>query len=90
MAGTLAELAVKIIGDTKSLDTSIDNSKKTVDKFDKKLTALSGTVKKLLGAGALIAVAKKIKDIGLESIKAASTAEEVGTKFNFAFRGIEV
>jgi hypothetical protein len=89
MAGTLAELEVNIIGNTKSLDTAIDGSKKTVDKFDKGLNDMAKTVKKLLGAGALIALASKIKDIGKASILAASEAEEVQAKFETAFKGIE-
>jgi len=60
----LGKLAVKIIADTKEFDKGIDDAKKGTDNFDKKLTSLSGTVKKLLGAGALIALAKKVADVG--------------------------
>jgi len=86
MAGSLlGKLAVKIIADNSEFDKGIDKSKKETDSFDKKLTSLSGTVKKLLGAGALIALAGKIKDIGVASINAASDAQETQNKFNVVF-----
>jgi len=88
MADKIGELYVEIVADNKKFDSGIDQSRKETEKFDKGLGNLSGTVKKLLGAGALIALAGKIIDVGKASISAASDAEETQNKFNVVFSGI--
>jgi len=88
LGSAIGKLFVEIIADTKKFDSGIDKSKKETEKFKSGLDKLSGTVKKLLGAGALIALAAKIKDIGIASINAASDAEETQNKFDVVFSGI--
>jgi len=85
MANKIGELFVGIYADTKKFDDGIDKAKKGTEKFNTGLGNLSGTVKKLLGAGAIIALASKIKDIGVASIGAASDAQETQNKFNVVF-----
>ena len=89
MSDKIGELYVEIKADTKKFNTGIDSAKKGTEKFDTGLGNLSGTVTKLLGAGALIALASKVKDVGKAAILSASEAEEVQAKFETAFGGIE-
>jgi len=87
--GLLGKLYVEVTADTKKFDTNIDGSKKKTDKFESGMNNMGNTIKGILGAGILLAMASKIKDIGTQAIGAASAAQEANAKFNTAFRGIE-
>jgi len=85
---SLGDLFVNVVANTSQFDKSINNSETATNGFNSRLTSLSGTVKKLVGAGVLIALAKKVADVGKASILAASDAQETQNKFDVVFSGI--
>ena len=91
MANNLGDMIVRIVGDSTSLD-------KTLNKSEKELKGLGDTgtktSKTLAKAGALIqtafvaAIVVGVAKIGKELISVASDAEETRNKFNVTFRDI--
>ena len=78
---SLGDLFFRIVADTVAFDKSVDGTKKKSEGLESSFKKVGSEVKKLVGAGSLILLAKKIADIGIASIGLASDAEEANAKF---------
>ena len=91
MADYLGDMVVRILGDSKSLDKTLDKSEKGLKGLG---TTGTKTSKTLAKAGTLIqtafvaAIVVGVAKIGKELISAASDAEETRNKFAVTFSGI--
>jgi len=85
---SLGDLFFRIVADTVAFDKSVDGTKKKSEGLETAFKSVGSEVKKLVGAGSLILLAKKIADVGIASIKSASDAQETQNKFDVVFSGI--
>ena len=74
----LGELIIRIVGDNKDFDKSVESSEQKLNGLEKQSSQTAGIINQVL-VGALIAGAAA-------SIKLASDAEESGSKFNAVFK----
>lgn len=71
----ISNLIVKITGDNKGLDKSLDNSGKSLNKFGSTLKAIGGAIAAAFSVGVLV-------NFGKEALALASKAEGVKTAFD--------